>query len=117
MVDETPLDGGLKEARNEKKLMQTFRMPLQLVTFLKTEARFGHRDLTGHVIRWLEGFRNYFGLPGVAIALLEADREHLDIERFEYLLHVLYARSLTLRERGIGFDGADSVGLMDDDAS
>jgi hypothetical protein len=112
MVNEKALDGELQDARNDK-LMQTFRMPRQLVTFLKAEARRGQRDLTAHVIRWLEGIRTYFGLPGVATALLEADRKHLRMERFEYLLHVLYARSLSLREKGVGFDGAESGGRAD----
>jgi hypothetical protein len=88
----------------QDKQMQTFRMPRHLVAFLKVEAQRGHRDLTGHVIRWLDGIRSYFGLPDAAAALLEADRGRLGMERFEYLLHVLYQRSLLLREHGVGFD-------------
>ncbi len=87
-----------------EKLMQTFRMPRELVTFLKDEASRGGRDLTGHVVRWLDGMRTWFGLPAAAIALLEADREALGMERYEYLLHVLFQRSLELREKGPGFD-------------
>ena len=87
-----------------EKLMQTFRMPRELVSFLKLEAARSARDLTAHVIRWLDGVRSYFGLPEAATALLEADRKLLGMERFEYLLHVLYQRSLQLREKGIGFD-------------
>jgi len=87
-----------------EKLMQTFRMPRELVTFLKSEATRGGRDLTAHVVRWLEGMRTWFGLPGAAAALLEADREALGLERYEYLLHVLFQRSLELREKGPGFD-------------
>jgi hypothetical protein len=87
-----------------EKLMQTFRMQRDLVSFLKTEAARGGRDLTAHVNRWLEGMRTYFGLPEAATSLLEADREALKMERFEYLLHVLFQRSLQLREKGPGFD-------------
>ena len=101
-------EGEVSPARNDK-VMQTFRMPRLLVTFLKSEARRGQRDLTAHVIRLLEGIRNYFGLPGVATALLETDRKHLEMERFEYLLHVLYARSLQLREKGVGFDAPSAA--------
>jgi hypothetical protein len=86
------------------RLMQTFRMPRELVTFLKAEAARGNRDLTGHVVRWLDGIRTYFGLPEAATALLETDRKLLGMERFEYLLHMLYQRSLELREKGGGFD-------------
>jgi hypothetical protein len=109
MLNETVmLDNGSPEVRNDK-LMQTFRMPRQLVAHLKAEALRGRRDLTAHVIRLLEGTRTYFGLPGVASALLEADRKHLEMERFEYLLHILYARSLHLRENGVGFDAPNTA--------
>lgn len=84
--------------------MQTFRLPRDLVTFLKAEAGRGNRDLTSHVMRWLEGFRSYFGLPEAATALLEADRKELGMERYEYLLHALYQRSIQLRDCGPGFD-------------
>jgi hypothetical protein len=87
-----------------ERIMQTFRMPRELVTFLKDEANRGGRDLTGHVVRWLEGVRMWFGLPMAATALLEADREALGLERFEYVLHVLFQRSLELREKSPGFD-------------
>jgi hypothetical protein len=90
------------------KLMQTFRMPRALVLFLRNEAKRGGRDLTGHVIRWLEGIRTHFGLPQAATALLEADRRRLEMERYEYLLHALYQRSLELREKGPGFDAPQS---------
>jgi len=86
------------------KLMQTFRMPRELVLFLKSEAGRNGRDLTGHVLRWLDGIRTYFALPEAATALLEEDRKRLGMERYEYLLHALYQRSLELREKGAGFD-------------
>ena len=87
-----------------EKLMQTFRMPRDLVAFLKAEAARGARDLTSQVFRWLDGIRTYFGLPEAATSLLERDRQLLGMERFEYLLHTLYHRSLQLREKGPGFD-------------
>jgi hypothetical protein len=86
------------------KQMQTFRMPRDLVAHLKREAVSERRDLTGHVVRLLEGIRSYFGLPEAAIALLEADRRSLGMGRFEYLLHALYQRAMVVRERGPGFD-------------
>ena len=43
--------------------MQTFRMPRDLVTFLKDEAAARGSDLTGHVVRHLDGVRTWFGLP------------------------------------------------------
>jgi hypothetical protein len=90
------------------KLMQTFRMPHDLVLFLKSEAALGGRDLTSHVIRCLDGFRTYCGLPEAATSLLEADRRRLQMGRYEYLLHALYERSLDIREKGAGFDAPRS---------
>ena len=95
-----------------EKIMQTFRMPRELVGFLKAEAARGGRDLTGHVVRCLEGIRTYCGLPEAAAVLLDADRKRLGMERYEYLLHTLYQRSLEIREKGPGFDvpGSDEIG-------
>jgi hypothetical protein len=93
------------------KLMQTFRMPRELVAFLKTEAARGGRDLTGQVVRYLEGIRSYCGLPAAATVLLDADRNRLGMDRHEYLLHALYKRSMEIREKGAGFDmpGSDET--------
>jgi hypothetical protein len=93
-----------------EKLMQTFRMPRELVVFLKQEATHGGRDLTAHVVRWLDGMRTWFGLPAAATALLDADRQALRMERYEYLLHLLFQRSLALREKGPGFDAPGASG-------
>jgi len=93
-----------------EKLMQTFRMPRELVTFLKSEATQGGRDLTAFVVRHLDGLRTWFGLPAAATTLLDADRKALGLERYEYLLHLLFQRSLELREKGPGFDAPDAGG-------
>jgi hypothetical protein len=69
-----------------EKVMQTFRMPRELVSFLR------------------------FGLPHAATALLEDDREALGLGRPEYLLHLLYARSIELREKRPGFDAPSTGG-------
>ena len=90
--------------QSAEKVMQTFRMTRELVSFLKAEAARRGQDLTSYVTRMLEGLRTWFGLPEAASRLLEADREVLRMERYEYILHVLYQRSLELREKGAGFD-------------
>jgi hypothetical protein len=56
----------------------------------------------------LDGVRTWFGLPVAASHLLEADREALKMGRYEYILHVLFQRSLELREKGPGFDAPGS---------
>ncbi len=90
---------------NTEKVMQTFRMPRELAAFLRAEADRNGRDMTAFVNRHLDGLRTWFGLPEVAGRLLDEDRAALDMERYEYLLHLLFQRSLALREKGPGFDG------------
>jgi len=92
-----------------EKLMQTFRMPRELVAFLRNEANERGVDLTAHVIRHLDALRTWFGLPAAASALLEADRQALGMGRYEYLLHLLFQRSLALREQPPGFDGPNAT--------
>jgi hypothetical protein len=90
--------------QSTEKVMQTFRMTRELVAFLKSEASAKGLDLTAYVNRMLEGVRTWFGLPDAASHLLQADREALNMGRYEYILHVLFQRSLELREKGPGFD-------------
>ena len=92
-----------------EKVMQTFRIPRELVTFLKQDAARTGRDLTAYVNRMLDGLRTYFGLPLAATQLLEADREALKMQLYEYLQHLVYQRTLELREKGPGFDAVGGV--------
>jgi hypothetical protein len=95
----------LEELPSTEKLMQTFRMSRDLVTFLKGQATRRGSDLTGYVTRVLEGLRNHFGLPPPAARLLDQDREALGLDPHDYLLYLLYERSIAVREKGPGFDG------------
>jgi hypothetical protein len=52
----------------------------------------------------LEAVRTWYGMPVAAAQLLEADREGLKMRRFEYLQHLVFQRSLELREKGPGVD-------------
>lgn len=87
-----------------EKVMQTFRIPRELVTFLKVEANATGRDLTAYVNRMLYGVKTYYGLPQAVIEHLEADRAALKMERYDYFLHVLYKRSNDVIQKGPGFD-------------
>lgn len=84
--------------------MQTFRMSRDLVSFLKGEANARGSDLTAYVTRVLEGLRNYYGLPKPAANLLDEDRKALGVDHADYLHHLLYERSIAVREKGPGFD-------------
>ncbi len=87
-----------------EKLMQTFRIPRELVTFLKDDAAKNGLDLTAYVNRMLNGVRTWYGLPVAAAQLLEADREHLKLRRYEYIQHLIFERSMELRGKGPGFN-------------
>lgn len=62
-----------------------------------------------YVNRMLDGVRTWFGLPAAAAKCLDADREALGMQRYEYLLHALYKRSQEIIERGPGFDGPNAM--------
>jgi len=92
------------EATTSEKVMQTFRMPLDLVYEFKAEARARGLDATAHVTRVLEGYHRYFSLPRAVVDKLESDRREMGMDRFEYLQHVLFRRAEAVREQGGGFD-------------
>lgn len=90
--------------RGAGRIMLTFRLLPGLVAYLRSEAPRRGLDVTAFVTRLLEGFRTYCGLPAAAVALLEADRAGLGMDRYEYIEHVLFQRSLEVREKGTRFD-------------
>jgi hypothetical protein len=92
---------------SSEKVMQTFRIPRELVTLLKQEASRKGLDLTALVIRLLHGYLTDFGLPYAATALLDADRRALGLDRDQYAAHLLFHRSLEVREKGPGFDAPE----------
>jgi hypothetical protein len=52
----------------------------------------------------LDAVRTWFGMPVAAARLLEADCEALRMRRHEYFQHLVFERSLELREKGAGFE-------------
>ena len=87
-----------------EKLMQTFRMPRELVQDLRAEANRKGLDLTALILKLTSGYLTDFGLPQAATALLDEDRAALGMDRDVYLLHLLFQRSLEVRDQGPGFD-------------
>ncbi len=92
------------EVLTSEKVMQTFRMPRELVSLLKAEAARKGLDLTALVVRLLHGYLTDFGLPLGASAQLDADRGELGLDREQYIAHVLYQRSVDVRNKDPGFD-------------
>jgi hypothetical protein len=93
-----------------EKLMQTFRIPRELVAFLKDDAAKNGLDLTAYVNKMLDGVRTWYGMPVAASQLLEADRETMKLRRYDYIQHLMFQRSLELREKGAGFDAPGGGG-------
>ncbi len=87
-----------------EKVMQTFRMPRELVAALRTEAERKGLDLTALIVKLAHGYLTDFGLPEAARTLLDEDRAALRMDRDAYLLHLLFHRSMAIREQGPGFD-------------
>lgn len=87
-----------------EKIMQTFRMPKELVAGLRAEADRKGLDLTAFVVKLTNAYLDDFGLPEAATALLDEDRATLKMDRHAYLLHLLFQRSLAIRDEGPGFD-------------
>ena len=89
---------------SSEKVMQTFRMPLDVVYAFKAEASARGLDATAHVVRVMDGYHRYFGLPRAVVESLEEDRRRLGMDRYEYFQHVLYRRSEAVQAQGAGFD-------------
>jgi hypothetical protein len=87
-----------------EKVMQTYRMPRDLVDYLKKQAQDRGLDLTAFVNRVLDGYRTYYGLPLAVSEVLESDREALAMGKLEYFLHVFYRRSEAIQANKPGFD-------------
>jgi len=103
MTTRKPMAGG-PEMLTTEKIMQTFRMPKELVRALRAEADRKGLDLTALVVKLLHGYLTDFGLPEAATTLLDEDREALRMDRDAYLLHLIFQRSLAVRDQGPGFD-------------
>ena len=87
-----------------EKVMQTYRLPRDLVDYLKKQAQDRGLDLTAFVNRILDGYRTYYGLPLAVSETLEADREALGMGKLDYFLHVFYRRSEAIQANKPGFD-------------
>jgi hypothetical protein len=87
-----------------EKIMQTFRMPKELVAGLRAEADRKGLDLTALVVKLTNAFLDDFGLPEAAKAVLDEDRAALRMDRYTYLPHLIFQRSLAVRDQGPGFD-------------
>ena len=97
---------GVEQERlsTSEKVMQTFRMPLDLVYAFKAEATARGLDATAHVVRVMDGYHRYYGLPRAVVERLEEDRRELGMDRYEYFQHVLYRRSEAVQADGPAFD-------------
>ena len=93
-------------AQGGGKVMAAFRIPRHLHSTMTQESQAEGLDLTAYVNRLFDGFLHYFGLPSVVREGLEADREALGFNRYEYLQYVLYRRHEAVGQQGPAFDRA-----------
>jgi hypothetical protein len=93
-----------------EKLMQTFRIPRELVKFLKDDAAKNGLDLTAYVNKMLDGVRTWYGMPVAVSQLLDEDRENMKLRRYDYIQHLMFQRSMEVREKGVGFDAPGGGG-------
>jgi hypothetical protein len=87
-----------------EKVVQTFRLPVSLIAYLRKQAEDRGYDLTRFVNTVLDGFQTYHGLPRMAAQLLEQDREALKMDKLDYFLHVFHERSKVVEAKKPGFD-------------
>jgi hypothetical protein len=101
-ADVEPFDS--ERLTSSEKVMQTFRMPLDVVYAFKAEASTRGLDATAHVVRVMDGYHRFYGLPRAVVETLDEDRRELGMDRYEYFQHVLYRRSEAVQAQGLGFD-------------
>jgi hypothetical protein len=87
---------------------QAWRLPQQLVEFLKREAKEHGNDVTQFATRIFRAFGDY-DLPRSSIVALEADREALRMRRWDYYVHAFDRRARMIGQHGPGFDAAGTV--------
>jgi hypothetical protein len=104
-------------------MVLSIRVPVEIVNFLRNDARErlialgvhtaeevegeeGEKllNLTAQVNRILESVRTYFALPYVAVNRLEEDRKALGLGRLEYIQMLLFLRSEQVGQKGAAFD-------------
>jgi hypothetical protein len=93
-----------KQSPTGEKVMQTWRMPKDLIQFLRSDALKHRSELTPFATKLLNAYRNFYEVPTHEAMLLEEDRKALKMGRFEYLQHVLSRRSLEVQKHGLGYD-------------
>jgi hypothetical protein len=86
------------------KVMQTWRLPKDLVDFLRVESAAHNYEVTPFATKILNAYRSYFEVDARWAAQLEEDRLKLRMSFFEYIRHVLSGRAEEVKEQGPGFD-------------
>ncbi len=82
----------------------SFRIPVDLKSFLETVAADSGVTVTTIVIAILDHYRTYYDLPFSSVHLLESDRVALKLGRLSYFQFLLHRRVEAVRKRGPGFD-------------
>ena len=88
---------------------KSWRLPVDLVQFLRAEARYYDVAVAHLVIRIFGALETYYEQLPASVQLLDKDRQALGLGRWPYLVHILEQRALALKEQGEGFDAPEAI--------
>jgi hypothetical protein len=88
---------------SEKQIL-SFRLPKNLLEWLRVSSDVREWSVNEMVVRCLDGFRVWFGLPAAMAALLESDREAMGMDHYDYFAHLIGRRYDDIRSHGVGFE-------------
>src|SRR4051812_2861335 len=86
----------------------TFRVPVDVESWLKKQAEQNQESLTDVMRRFIDDFRTLYGLPEIIVEKLEADAKALGRNRRQYLMQLLALRYEQVLAKGPGFDKQES---------
>lgn len=96
-------------ASSEKQIL-SFRLPKNLLEWLRAASDVRAWSVNELVVRCLDGYRVWFGLPAAMAELLEADRKAMGMDAYDYLMHLVGRRYDEVRDHGAGFEKKGGAG-------
>jgi hypothetical protein len=91
-------------AGSSDKQILSFRLPMNLLEWLRETSAVREWSVNELVVRCLDGYRTWFGLPIAMAELLDADRKAMGMDPYDYFAHLVGRRYDEVRSRGAGFE-------------
>jgi hypothetical protein len=89
-----------KTSLSDEKAIVSFRLAFRLTDWVKDAAAARGWSMNEYVARVLDGLRNWWSLPNMIAAVLEADRKAMGMDEYDYLGHLLATRYNEIRDKG-----------------